>query len=336
MSRNSVIGNFTSIDASKEVKDTLNKRLEQGAFGSLMVENLTPIYHIKGLYNQINTRLVETFTSNGSVTNSDAMFNIIGNTGILDYAVLRSRRQINYQAGTGTLTRFTTVFDTGTAGYQQISGAGVSGNGLFFGYNGTQFAILRQTGGVGEVRRLEITTAENSSTTAVVTLNSVAFNVTLTNAGGATEFTAYQVAETAMSGWDIESIGDFIYFTATGTGAKSGTYSYANGGGASAGTFTQITPGATETYNWTNQEDWNIDTMDGNGPTKMVLNPQKGNVYQIRYQWLGFGELDFYIEDDQTGKFQLVHSIKYTNRNTVPSLRRPSLKSLFAVYSAGG
>jgi hypothetical protein len=57
----------------------------------------------------------------------------------------------------------------------------------------------------------------------------------------------------------------------------------------------------------------------------MTLVPTKGNVYQISYQWLGFGMITFAIENSETGEFQPVHRIKYANANVTPSLQNPTL-----------
>jgi hypothetical protein len=63
-----------------------------------------------------------------------------------------------------------------------------------------------------------------------------------------------------------------------------------------------------------------------------LLDPAKGNVYQISYQYLGFGNIFFYIENEETGHLDLVHILKYANLNTIPSLRQPALR--FGLYSA--
>lgn len=77
------------------------------------------------------------------------------------------------------------------------------------------------------------------------------------------------------------------------------------------------------------QTDWNIDKMDGtstsNNKSGMLLDPTKGNVYQVKYQYLGFGSLSFFIENSFNGQFVPVHEIKYANANIVPSLDQPSL-----------
>ena len=327
---------YRHIEETSDLLKEINRKTFEGAFGGNLTLEPTPIYKVKNVNNRLNGRNTETFVSGGgSVTNVDGMFSLMSGTGLLDYAVLRSKRSINYQAGTGVLSRFSCIFPSGVAGYWSLAGLGVTGNGLFFGYNGTTFSILRQTGGFGELRSLQITTPANSSETGTVTLNGTAFNISLTNAGGTASFTAYQIGEETFSGWEVEVIGDTIYFSSESTGAKSGTYSFTSTGGA-VGTFSQVTAGVSETYNWISQSLWNVDKLDGTGPSNMTLDPTKGNVYEIRFQWLGFGRLDFFVEDDELGVFNLVHTIKYPNRFTEPSLRRPSLKSLFAVYSAGG
>ncbi len=85
---------------------------------------------------------------------------------------------------------------------------------------------------------------------------------------------------------------------------------------------------------WVAQASWNGDKMDGAGgstnPTGQTLDPTKGNVYQVNFQWLGFGYIEFAIEEAATGRFVPVHSIQYANSNTVPSLLNPSFPILWS------
>jgi hypothetical protein len=66
------------------------------------------------------------------------------------------------------------------------------------------------------------------------------------------------------------------------------------------------------------QADWNVDNFNGTrtstNPSGSTINPTKGNVYQIKYQYLGFGSIKFYVENS-VGLFSLVHVINYTNAN---------------------
>lgn len=57
-----------------------------------------------------------------------------------------------------------------------------------------------------------------------------------------------------------------------------------------------------------------------------AFDPTKGNVYQIRFQWLGYGEIQFYIEDPEIGNFVQVHRIQYANQNVNTSIRNPTLQ----------
>lgn len=85
------------------------------------------------------------------------------------------------------------------------------------------------------------------------------------------------------------------------------------------------------------QTTWNTDVMSGVGgatnPSGVTLDPTKGNVYSIQYQYLGFGKIEFFIESPN-GNFVLVHIIKYANNNTLPSLGQPSLNLVLHANNA--
>ena len=86
---------------------------------------------------------------------------------------------------------------------------------------------------------------------------------------------------------------------------------------------------------WVNRDDWNIDKLDGtsseDNPSGMLLNTGFGNVFEIAFQWLGFGAITFSIESDATGDFIPVHRIKYANQNLTPSVPNPSFPLNFLV-----
>jgi len=77
--------------------------------------------------------------------------------------------------------------------------------------------------------------------------------------------------------------------------------------------------------NWIPQTTWNVDKMDGAGISRMILNPQLGNIYMIQFQWLGYGMISFGIEDPISGTFQMVHNINFANSSTTTSLQFPYL-----------
>jgi hypothetical protein len=88
---------------------------------------------------------------------------------------------------------------------------------------------------------------------------------------------------------------------------------------------------------FTAQSSWNVDTMDGSAnisnPSGQNLIPTNGNVWQIKYQYLGFGCIYFYVEHAEDGEFALVHIIKYPNSNITTSLANPSLNLVWRVVN---
>jgi len=76
------------------------------------------------------------------------------------------------------------------------------------------------------------------------------------------------------------------------------------------------------------QTSWNGTVFTGFDPTLL-------NVYQIQFQWLGGGELRFYIEDPTIGGFRVVHKIAIANTNVDVSLQNPTLPLSAEVKNTG-
>ncbi len=93
------------------------------------------------------------------------------------------------------------------------------------------------------------------------------------------------------------------------------------------------------TDNWTAQDDWVSTQPSGRYGVEiapvMKNDITKGNVWQIRYQWLGFGEITLYVEDQASGQFVLVHRVLYSDSETTPSIMNPTLPLLAEVVNAG-
>lgn len=78
---------------------------------------------------------------------------------------------------------------------------------------------------------------------------------------------------------------------------------------------------------WIYQDQWNANLRPD-------FNPQKGNVYEIKYQWLGFGMQYFGVEDD-AGNISHVHKLKYANLNEQVSVFNPTLPIAAGVANFG-
>ena len=84
----------------------------------------------------------------------------------------------------------------------------------------------------------------------------------------------------------------------------------------------------------TDQADWNIDPMDGSGPSGITLDSTKTQIYSIDYQWLGVGVVRFAVNID--GTIYYVHESYHANSLTVPYSQRGSLPVRFEISSTGG
>ena len=316
-----------------------------GVFGTVDVSTIKPQVQADFAHNILNDLLVTT-NSYGGAGSTVANGLASANTGVVasSWAIIEGRRSIRYRPGQGSLCRLTALFDTAVANNLQLAGIGNAECGYFFGYNGTSFGIIHIPTSQLEIRRLEITTAATTGGTVTVTLDGSAISVTgvsaLADTAAGRQQTAYEIAtkgdfsQAGDQGFYAAAIGNYIYFNAKRPNSTSGgTYSVSGGG--VAGTFTQIKAGIDPTINFTPQSQWNIDRADGTGPTGFTLDPTKGNVYAIHYQYLGFGNAIFMIEDPETGKFFKVHEIKNANSRTTPVLKNPNASVLIGSFNTG-
>ena len=70
--------------------------------------------------------------------------------------------------------------------------------------------------------------------------------------------------------------------------------------------------------NWTPQATWNVDPR----PT---LDPTKISPYRITWQWLGGGQLSWFVENPDTGRFEPVHLERFANKYITTSMRNSTL-----------
>lgn len=67
------------------------------------------------------------------------------------------------------------------------------------------------------------------------------------------------------------------------------------------------------------QSNWNVDPMDGTGPSGFTLDPSAGNIYQIVYTWYGYGLIKWGLVVPINGgqRFVVVHSEKVPGQTSV-------------------
>lgn len=201
------------------------------AFGELKVAELVPKAAWAFPYNISTLNYIPVEENGGTVTHSGAFAVLSTGTAVDGAASLATRLTMRYFPGIGGIIRFTAIFTEGVAESEQFIGYGDDTDGLFFGYSGATFGVLRRSGGTDYF--------------------------------------------TALSDWtDL--------------------------GGLATG-----------------------------------FDPTKLNVYEIQYQWLGGGEIRFFIEDRDYGNLVVVHRVKYANTYTDVSMRNASLPLHAYVMNSG-
>lgn len=195
------------------------------AFNELRVSEPTPQAHIQFNYN-INTGIVSTNAYNNATITGVSGLAKITTSGINSSGIIQSKDFVYYFPGQGNVIRFSAMFNSGQSGSKQLIGIGDELDGLFWGYSGAEFGVLRKRN-------------------------------------------------------DIE--------------------------------------------HWTLQSSFNRDKLDSTSQYNFNIDPTKANVYQITYQWLGFGIIDFSVEPSNSLGFKLAHRIEYPNNNNETSINTPHL-----------
>ena len=333
---------FTTLDNSpKKIggADTVHVKGPTTTFGEIASAQLFPIGQgdfIHGINNQVFT--TSSFAG-ASVSVSEGMAVLQSGVAASGSATVQIRRNLKYRPGQGSLMRATALFDTPDSGNAQFIGAGSAECGYFIGYFGENFGILHSETGAREIRKLTITSPVTTNSNVTITLDGDSIVVPVTGSGNISQ-TAYQLSlanytQLGSGGWLADAISGSVYFfTARSTSSATGSYSVSGGG--IAGTFSREVAGQEQINTFIPSSSFNEDSLDGKGPSKMILDPQKGNVYEIGFQYLGFGNANFKIEDPETGNLVYFHRIKNANNRITPVLKDPNVSILATSANIGG
>lgn len=305
-------------------------------FGSLHVENLTPVFQTDGVYGINTTNVVSSINASGVVTTTDSAFSCSTGVTIGGAGSLQSRRRLRYRPGQGMVVRFTALYTSPIAASYQIAGVGHPEDGVYFGYVGTVFGILYTNRGVREVQTLTVSTASTTTESITITLNGSPTSVAVTNSGS-TLRTAYEISQGVYPFWDAEVIGSTVVFVSQSVGNKAGAFTL-TGATTAVGTFAETIAGVAVTEAVIAQADWNTDPMDGTGNSGITLDKTKFNVYQIGIQYLGAGAINFQIEATYTGnnaEWVTVHTMRLPNSLIKTTFGNPSFPFTMSAYSNG-
>ena len=316
-----------------------DKSLQKTAFGELLVVQPKPMIQldfIYGLRTKTDTITYVDSAASGTITlntNSNATkeAKVSSGTGASSFAILRSIRTLRYRAAQGLRFKFTARFSNGVANNSQRVGAFNFGNEVSFGYNGTSFGILHKYGGMPQIVTLTLSAAATGNETATITLNGVGKTVAITN--GSISHNVNEIAAATIPDWDYTQNGSTVVFVSKTDGPLAGAYTFSSTGTA-AGTFATTSTGIAATNAWVAQSSWNTDKCNGAGPSGFNLNPQKGNIYIVAMQYLGYGPISYSVENED-GQIILVHRTNWPNNNVTPTFSVPIFRAGIVSINSG-
>jgi len=309
------------------------------AFNDTLVAQQTEQVSLNFTY-EINPEIVFDFTF-GQATNISESGRLKISAGPTSNSIgaVVSRRTLNYRPGLGASARFTAGFTTGVSGTNAGSSAGLGTeeNALLFNYKDATMNILHRRHGQRDSHLLDFTTGSDSSSNIVVTLDGTPVTGSVTNNGSLTADTASEFVsglntiDLLVAGYQAFNFGNHVQFIALRTGPKTGVFDVDFGTSNATGVFSPTSTGVLAQETLIPQNTWNGDKADG---TQFLPNIDWsfGNVFEIRYQWLGFGNMEFFVEHPDKGTFVKVHDIHYAGSNNIPSLGNPNLP---IIYVAG-
>ena len=71
------------------------------------------------------------------------------------------------------------------------------------------------------------------------------------------------------------------------------------------------------------QSNWNVDRMDGSGPSGINIDLTKSQIYYIDFEWLGVGRVRFGL--NVGGKFYIIHTFDHINELSSTFMSSPNL-----------
>lgn len=89
------------------------------------------------------------------------------------------------------------------------------------------------------------------------------------------------------------------------------------------------------TPTWTSQADWNGDKCNGSAGSSFTLNPTYGTPVMIKYPYLGYGNIEFFLQNPTTGRWVLAHTIRYANTTATTQVTNPTLQFIGFTLNSG-
>jgi hypothetical protein len=319
------------------------------AFGEMLTANLYPLIQVEFSCGRPLQSILtyQNNTSNSFFNFQNSLATVSTNN---DNSSIRifANEFIKYKSGQGIDNRITGLFPSGyIEGADQFIGVFSSNDSYSFGYfDGTEeFSIRHQKQGKSQTILLTISGTATETKTMILNFDGTPVNIDVNNNENAV-LIANNIVKIINSfldlntyGWttsyNSESSNFFVYLTYNRAQDTKITLNITNIPSDISISQTDLIVGKSPITTIIPQSEWNISTCKDMGSLEqnyiknqsgLILDPSKGNVYKISYQYLGFGAMTFFIENPENELIIPVHKIKYSNLFTSTNVGNPSLR----------
>lgn len=303
------------IQGSSQSDNGGDSKAGKTSFGETSTAPLTPIVQISAQYGKEDDLNIIN-SEGGTYVIEDSLYKVSSGSNPIGLSSLNAKRQAVYKPGQGLVGRLSAIFDTPQTQTLQAAGLITSEDSLAFGYIDDNFGIIRAFGGVVEAQELTITASGSGTLTLVV--NNIGYDIPIT--AGTVEHNAWEIAEyfaaNPAENYLITSNEDTVFFM-NRTPGPQGLFTF-TGGGSFNGGFVQIAQGVDVSIEFIPQSTWSEDVASW-------LLPQSGNVYEIKFSYLGFSSIEFYVKNPATNTNTLVHIYNYSGKQD-PIVRNPTFR----------
>jgi len=237
-----------------------------------------------------------------------------------DFVVLRSKRCLKYRPGFSNNVNGGVKFSTPQTGLYQFFGVSNLCSFIYLGYYNSLFGFSYGTQGLLQSLTLTITTASNNAGTANLTLNGTLYAIPITNAGGNTSFTAFEIQRffDGNLDWLVSNENNIVYILARKAETRAGANTFTDTN-ATVGVLSVVVTGQAFTTTFIPYSSRNGETY----PT--TLDPLKYNMYRIEYAWYGASAFKFQVLSPSEERYITLHTFRFTNTQNSVSLNYPNM-----------
>lgn len=299
------------------------QELYTSAYGELLTAEKTPIVQINARYGFSSELLRPVLGGTTSFTNN--MFIASTGTGANNVAAVLSSRESAQRPGQGLTFEGSAVFTQGVANSTQEAGFISSTSTIAFGYDGVNFGITIADEGQLEHQDLTVSAVTGAAGTCSITVDGVNYPAVPITGGSTTLSAAYQIAtylNTNEPRYRFFSNNGVVTALARLPDFGGGAWSFTSA--VVTASWAEITNGALANETWVYQADWNE-------YPEIDFDPTTYNEYKIQVD----ANIEFYIKDNRTGNYELVHVFQHLGVNQQSLINNPTFRVGWACRNTG-